>query len=155
MTPAIAPMMAEEVAVTKAQGAVMATRPAKQTLRIMDRSGFLRRAQAVIQAVIVAAAAAMLVVTSTWAMAEPSPTAMVEPGLKPNQPSQRMSTPSAAEVMLWPGMGHTRPSLYLPRRGPRTITPARAAQPPTEWTTVEPAKSRKFARESQPPPQIQ
>ena len=28
-----------------------------------------------------------------------------------------------------------------PVRGPSTMAPARAAQPPTEWTTVEPAKS--------------
>ena len=33
--------------------------------------------------------------------------------------------------------------------------PARAAQPPTLWTTVEPAKSQKPAVASQPPPQIQ
>ena len=36
------------------------------------------------------------------------------------------------------------------------MTPASAAQPPTEWTTVEPAKSRKLPScASQPPPQIQ
>ena len=49
-----------------------------------------------------------------------------------------------AEVMLWPGMALTLPSLpYLPMRGPSTRTPARAAQAPAEWTTVEPAKSQK------------
>ena len=86
----------------------------------------------------------------------PLPAAMVEPGLNPNQPSQRISTPSAAEVMLWPGIGWTLPSLpYLPMRGPSTMTPASAAQPPTECTTVEPAKSRKLFAPSKPPPQIQ
>ncbi len=33
--------------------------------------------------------------------------------------------------------------------------PTRAAQPPIECTTVEPAKSRKPLLASQPPPQIQ
>ena len=85
---------------TKAQGAVIATRPAKHPLRIIEKSGFLSSSQAVISALIEPVAAATLVFTSTWAMAEPSPTAIVEPGLNPNQPSQRMSTPRAAEVML-------------------------------------------------------
>ena len=39
-----------------------------------------------------------------------------------------------------PGIGMVLPSLYLPIRGPRISAPARAAQPPTECTTVEPAK---------------
>ena len=34
------------------------------------------------------------------------------------------------------------PSLvYLPKRGPSTMAPAKAAHPPTECTMVEPAKS--------------
>ena len=36
-----------------------------------------------------------------------------------------------------------------------TMAPVSAAQPPTECTTVEPAKSEKPISESQPPPQIQ
>jgi len=35
------------------------------------------------------------------------------------------------------------------------MAPARAAQPPTLWTTVEPAKSKKPILARKPPPQIQ
>ena len=35
------------------------------------------------------------------------------------------------------------------------MAPARAAQPPTECTTVEPAKSEKPISDSQPPPHCQ
>ncbi len=73
---------------TKAQAAVIATRPARQPLRVMPRSGFPRSSQAVIMALMVPAAAAMLVVMATWAMEAPS-AAIVEPGLNPNQPNQR------------------------------------------------------------------
>jgi hypothetical protein len=31
--------------------------------------------------------------------------AIVLPGLKPNQPNQRMKTPSAVSGMLWPRIG--------------------------------------------------
>ena len=64
------------------------------------------------------------------------------PGLKPNQPKARMNVPRIARIWLWPGIVLAEPSLlYLPIRGPSTIAPARAHQPPTEWTTPEPAKS--------------
>ena len=66
-----------------------------------------------------AVAAAMLVVTAMCAMALPSPTPMVEPGLKPNQPNQSTSPPRVTMDMLWPKIGLTEPSArYLPRRGP-------------------------------------
>ena len=53
-------------------------------------------------------------------------------------------------------MGLGTPSgLYLPMRGPSSRMPANAAQPPTECTTVEPAKSNMPSAASQPPPQIQ
>ena len=43
----------------------------------------------------------------------------VEQPLNPNQANQRMNTPSAASVRLWPGMAFTEPSLlYLPMRAP-------------------------------------
>jgi hypothetical protein len=35
------------------------------------------------------------------------------------------------------------------------MAPVSAAQPPTEWTMVEPAKSLKPISDSQPPPQVQ
>jgi hypothetical protein len=104
------------------------------------------------------AAAAMFVLAKMRDTSETSPTvpiASCEPPLKPNQPSHRMNVPSVASARFEPGIGLTLPSLYLPRRGPSTITPARAAQPPTECTTVEPAKSEKPASDNQPPPHCQ
>ena len=80
------------------------------------------------------------------------PIASCEPPLKPNQPSHRMNVPRVASARFEPGIGLVLPSLYLPMRGPRTIQPARAAQPPTECTTVEPAKSEKPASFNQPSP---
>src|SRR6056297_290624 len=101
----------------------------------------------------------MLVLAKIRLTSDTSPTvpmASCEPPLKPNHPSHRMNVPSVASARFEPGMGLTLPSLpYLPRRGPRTIAPASAAQPPTECTTVEPAKSEKPASASQPPPHCQ
>src|SRR6056297_4251738 len=101
-------------------------------------------------------AAAMLVLAKmrlTSVMSPTVPAASCDPPLKPNQPSHRMNVPSVARARFDPGMGFTLPSLpYLPRRGPSTMAPARAAQPPTECTTVEPAKSEKPASANQPPP---
>jgi subfamily B ATP-binding cassette protein MsbA len=94
-----------------------------------------------------ALAAAEVVFTATWeARAPPSAaTPNVLPGLKPNQPNQSTRQPMKAAIMLWPGIACTRPSAaYLPIRGPRMIAPVRAAQPPTECTAVQPAKSQKF-----------
>jgi len=63
--------------------------------------------------------------------------------------------PSVASARLEPGIGCTLPSLYLPIRGPRMIAPVSAAQPPTECTMVDPAKSEKPAALRKPPPQLQ
>ena len=80
----------------------------------------------------------------------------VDAPLKPNQQNQRMNTPSAAAVRLWPKMARGFPFLsYLPIRGPSIVAPMRAQMPPTMWTQVEPAKSWKPSSASQPPPQIQ
>src|SRR3546814_17456492 len=90
---------------------------------------------------------------ATASSAEPS--ASCEAPLKPTQPSQRMKVPSVASGRLAPGIGCTAPSgPYLPLRGPRISAPVKAAQPPTEWTMVEPAKSEKPASVSQPPPPV-
>ena len=68
--------------------------------------------------------------------------ANVEAALKPNQPNSRMNVPSIAIGMWWPGSARGLPSApNLPMRGPRTRAPARAAAPPTAWTTPLPAKS--------------
>ena len=77
--------------------------------------------------------------------------------MKPNQPNQRMKTPSPTSGMLWPGITFGFPSgPYLPWRGPSRSNAAKAPVAPIRWTTVEPAKScipKFFA--SQPPPKIQ
>ena len=67
----------------------------------MERSGLPSSSHAAAVAVSVAAAAAEFVVTAMWAMAGPF-SAMVEPGLKPNQPNHSTNTPRVAVLMLWP-----------------------------------------------------
>ena len=77
------------------------------------------------------AAAAKLVLTKIRTISLEA--AVVEPGLKPNHPNQRMNTPRAAKGRLCPGMALILPSLvYLPIRGPKTMAPAKATQPPIE-----------------------
>src|SRR3989338_4281455 len=133
----------------------MATRPARQPFSVMPRSGLPIRIHDITVALKIAAMAALLVVPQMRAMSSKA-AAIVLPGLTPNQPSHRMKQPIVASERLWPGMGFTPPfSSYLPKRGPSTSTPASAAQPPTECTTVEPAKSQKPSVASHPPPQIQ
>ena len=98
--------------------------------------------QEVIIAAKAPAAADRLVVTAMYVKLAPSGLiSVVLPALKPNQPSQRMNTPKAAIGMLCPGIGIVFPFRYFPIRGPRTIAPAKAHQPPIECTTVDPAKS--------------
>ena len=134
----------------------MATSPAKQPLMVMPRSGFPNRSQEAAVAVRTAAMAEVLVVIRMCITSAGFWKLMVEPGLKPNQPSHSTNRPITAKDMLWPGMARGFPSLsYFPMRGPKTRAPARAAQPPREWTTVSPAKSRKPRSASQPPPQTQ
>ena len=104
-TPATKPITAPAPMVTNAHGAVIATKPARQPLRIIERSGFFRNSQAVIKAPSEPVAAAMLVLTSTCAMALPFIAAMVEPGLNPNQPSHRINTPSGGGSHVVTGNG--------------------------------------------------
>ena len=99
----------------------------------------------------------MLVVTAIVAIVRSFPESVL-PALNPNQPNQSRNTPSAASVMLWPGMATGLPlEVNLPSLGPTTMAPASAAQPPTLWTTVEPAKSINPSPTlfSQPPPHTQ
>ncbi len=136
-------------------GAVMATRPARAPLSAIVASHFLNMTLAVKIAAIEPAAAAVFVVTVIKAMLVAS-AAIVLPGLKPNQPSQRINTPSATRMILWPGMALGLPEAsYLPVRGPKANEPTNANQAPTLCTTVEPAKSQKPRSANQPPPQIQ
>ena len=138
-------MMSDASTVTNAHGAVIATRPARQPLTDMPRSGLPSHIQLSAVADSSAMKAAVLVVMKMCEIALGS-AAIVEPGLNPNQPSHSTKQPMTADVMLWPGIAFTLPSgPYLPRRGPSTRMPASAAQPPTLCTTVEPAKSQKPA----------
>ena len=65
-----------------------------------------------------------------------------EPPLKPNQPNQRIKTPAAESGRLCPGIALGFPSSSnLPILAPKKYTTTSAPHPPTEWTSVEPAKS--------------
>ena len=80
--------------------------------------------------------------TSRISGKRPSSAFSVEPGLNPNQPSHRISTPSPKSGMLCPGIARGSPFLpYLPRLGPRCSSTASAPVAPIRWTAVEPAKS--------------
>ena len=86
------------------------------------------------------AAAARQVVTNVLDTASGSADS-TEPPLNPNQPSHRQKTPIVASGIFEPGIALTWFPTYFPSRGPNSNAPARAPQPPTEWTSVDPAKS--------------
>ena len=135
------PMTAAAHGATNAHGAVMATRPASMPLAIMPGSGLPVRIMIQNMPTVAPNAPAMAVFVATVANCT-SVAANVEAALKPNQPNSRMNVPSMAIGMWWPGSARGVPSLAnLPMRGPSTMAPARAATPPTAWTTPEPAKS--------------
>ena len=139
-TPAIMPIaIADHIAIRSAP-AVMPTRPARMPFRAIERSGFWNRSCEASMAPSPPAAAARQVVTSVSETSAGSADS-TEPPLKPNQPSQSRKTPTVASGRLLPGIGDTRPFTNLPRRGPSIQAPTNAAQPPTECTSVEPAKS--------------
>src|SRR3990172_8439674 len=102
------PMTSEAPTLTTLQGAVIATSPARVPLMIMLRSGLPSKSHAATVAERHPAAAAMLVLSAIEAIAGGS-TAIVLPGLNPNQPSQRIRQPRVADVMLCPGIGFTLP----------------------------------------------
>ena len=96
-------------------------------------------------------------VTTTTSVKRPSSALSVDPGLNPNQPSHRISTPRPNSGMLCPGIARGLPSgPYLPRRGPSNSRAASAPVAPIRWTAVEPAKScMPTLTCSQPPPKTQ
>ena len=154
----MAPITIAPKASVTSQGAVIATKPAKDAFKHMDTSGLPYLIQVKIIHVTVATAGAIVVVTKM----EPSCSTVVAAApLNPYQPSQRMNTPSAPIGRLCPGKALTLvilPSLSfvnLPIRGPNILAPTSAEMPPTIWIAQEPAKSWKPSWESQPPPQIQ
>ena len=64
-----------------------------------------------------------------------------EPPLKPNHPNHKIRTPAVANGILCPGIACGFPLLNFPIRAPKRYTVTKAAHPPTECTSVEPAKS--------------
>ena len=130
MTPAMAPMTTADVGVTKAHGAVMATRPASMPLQAMVMSGFpnLKYQKSIAAAEPATAARFVLIaITEMRRSVEPS----VEPGLKPIHPKSRRKVPVTTKTTLEAGKARGRPSgPYFPRRGPRIIASAIAQNPP-------------------------
>ena len=100
-TPAIRPMIAEAIGLTKPLGAVMATKPANRPLALILASGLPFRIHMYSIAPKVPVHPASIVLTATEPMRKhPAPEAPnVLPGLNPNQPKARMKQPiSTAEM---------------------------------------------------------
>src|SRR5277367_625433 len=99
-TPATRPSSEAPPAFTKAQGQVIATRPASIPLHIIAGSGFLVLNHHIHSVAPTAPVAeASMVLTATTAMRR-SDAASEEPGLNPNQPKARMKVPSITIGML-------------------------------------------------------
>ena len=132
ITPATNPITIAAQGATNAQAAVIATSAAIAPFSIIERSGFLITIHDAVTAPRTPADAARFVFRATYAKnpTPPKSTLSVEPGLNPNQPNQRMITPSVVYAMLWPGIGWGFPSTYFPMRGPRSRAPARPASAP-------------------------
>src|SRR5450755_3909768 len=139
-TPATEPIRTATGAVTKAQGAVMATRPARRPLMLMEGSGFLNFHHVKKYERQAPAPEASIVLTATTEIRRSVPES-VEPELKPNQPNARMKQPRKAIGRLCPGIACATPLTYFPIRGPRTISPVTDITPPVRWITPDPAKS--------------
>ncbi len=93
------PIIAELPTETQAQEAVTPTKPANTPLIIIERSGLPRYSQAATVEATAPKAAAVLVVMAMCAIA-PGSTAIVEPGLKPNQPNHKIKQPKVAMLIL-------------------------------------------------------
>src|ERR1051325_7607284 len=88
------------------------------------------------------AQAARVVLAATRPIPTMSIAESVLPGLNPYQPNQRINPPLTAMVRSCGNMGPPPSRVNLrPSRGPRTMAPARAMNPPMVCTTVDPAKS--------------
>src|ERR1700730_3389117 len=139
--PARMPIITADVGDTNAHGAVIATRPASIPLQAMVTSGLPNRTYQRNIAAAEPATAARFVFTAITEMRR-SVAPRVEPGLKPIHPNRRMKVPVTTKAKLCAGKTRALPSgPYLPRGGPRMMAKAMATNPPTAWTTVEPAKS--------------
>mgnify|MGYP003300191391 CR=1 FL=1 len=91
---------------------------------------------------VIDAAAAESVVVAAIAARFTSTAARADPTLNPYQPNHKINTPKAPATIELPGSGSGEPlSSYFTILGQTIITHARAANPPTMWTTPDPAKS--------------
>src|SRR3984885_1813795 len=160
-TPAITPITTDEVGVTNAHGAVIATRPASIPLQAIVMSGLPNMKYHSSIAAADPATAARFVFTATTEMRK-SVAPNVEPGLNPIHPNNKINVPLTTKTIFEAGNARGFPSApYFPSRGPKIIANAIAQNPPIECTTDDPATStyprpqRMLAPscESQPPPQ--
>src|SRR3954465_15568714 len=86
--------------------------------------------------------AAKVVLAATQPIPTKSIADSVLPGLNPDQPNPRIKPPLTAMVRSCGSIGPPPSHLNLrPKRGPRTMAPANAMNPPMVCTTVDPAKS--------------
>src|SRR3954454_19412407 len=89
--------------------------------------------------------AAKVVLAATRPIPTKSIADSVLQGLKPCHPNQRIKPPFTAMVRSCGSIGPPPSRLNLrPKRGPRTMAPASAMNPPNVCTTVDPAKSWKL-----------
>jgi len=108
----------------------MATSPASDALRHIETSGLPYFIHVNIIHTTVATAGAIVVVRKI----DPKSSSEVAAApLNPYQPNQRINTPSAPIVRLWPGIACGFPVLLLnfPIRGPSIAAPISAQIPPT------------------------
>src|SRR5271154_1574975 len=139
--PASTPMTTAEVGDTKAQGAVIATKPASIPLQAMVMSGLPNQRYHRSIAAAEPATAARLVFTATTEMRK-SVAPRVEPGLNPIHPNSKINVPLTTKTIFEAGNARGFPSApYSPSRGPKIIASAIAQTPPIECTTDDPAKS--------------
>src|SRR5258708_20552586 len=122
----------------------MATSPARKPFVVKPASHFLLDIYAQNIAVNPAAQAANVVLAATRPMPSKSIAESVLPGLKPYQPNHRINPPLTAIVKSCGSMGAPPSRLNVrPSRGPSTMAPARATNPPMRSTPVDPPKSWK------------
>src|SRR5260370_7515444 len=159
MTPMATAAHGEE----NADGGVRGASGARIPLNVIEISGLPHLALVHAMATTAPADAASSVFTATTAIRR-SVAPNVDPGLNPIHPKVRTSVPMTAYPRLCPGNAFGVPSLLnFPILGPRIMASARAAHPPVECTTPDPAKSTAPlpslnipfpSWDSQPPPHI-
>jgi len=126
---------------TKAQGAVMATRPPSMPLQAMPMSGLRDKYQAVARAAIAPAADESSVLAATMAMRTVA-SVQGRSGVETEPAKSQDERAHHGHGQIVPGIAAMVSSRrYLPTRGPSTIAPAKAVIPPVICTTDEPAKS--------------